>query len=344
MRITTRSQETATGSSSGRATRELEEQVYVDAIDDWVSFRTRGGTSQLDATFAPNTRTPYTDEIQLSYKRDLGRNMSAEINLISRETRDIIEDYDYGLYADPTVYPGPLLDPDSLFLGPDFFGFAGTPTSNFNIMTLPPGNYRDWEGVELIFRKRYSDNWQMISSYNYADADGNTVSDSNFDFAGDVLWLDPRAPGMTSTVPGLVEHLFKVAGSYNFDNGFQLGGTYRWNSGAIVNKTFRAVRRHLPDQVAPPDAFDFAGITDTWVAADSVGQNPIDSSGLFDLRLAYIWSINDRLNADFFVDVFNVFDEQPDLRIEDRQGLPNTGDGLVFVQPRRYFLGARLRF
>ena len=325
--------------------RVLQEQVYVDVIGDWVSYRTRGGIGQLDATFAPTTATPYTDEYQIGYKRDLGHNMSIEANLIHRETRDIIEDYDFGLYTDPSVYPGPIDDPNSLFLGEGFFGFATTPTSNFNIATLPPGNYRDWDGVELIFRKRYSDNWQMLSSYNYADADGNTNSDSNFDFAGDVLWLDPRSPNQDATQPGLIEHLFKVAGSYNFDNGFQIGGAYRWNSGAIISRTQLAFRRHLPDQA---QTFEFAGFTpgvgDEWIAEGAVGGLKMPSYGTLDARLAYLWNVTGRLQTDFFLDIFNILDEQEAVVIQDLTAQPNFGEGLAFVPPRRYFLGARLRF
>ncbi len=333
----------ATNFVGSLTTRILEEQVYIGAVNDWVSFRTRGGVGQLDATFAPTTQTPYTDEIQIGYKSDIGRNMSIEVNVIKRETRDIIEDYDFGLYAGDD-YPGDPNDADSLFLGPDFFGFPTTPTSNFNIATLPPGNARDWDGLEVIFRKRYSDNWQILSSYSYADADGNTSSDSNFDFAGDVLWLDPRAPNLQATLPGLIEHLFKIAGSYNFDNGFQLGGTYRWNSGAIVNNTFLAFRRHLPARVDVADAFDFAGINSRWVSPNSVGQLDMPSYGLLDLRAAYLWNIGDRFQADFFFDIFNVIDDQKAVQIQDLLAEPDYKEGVNFVPPRRFFLGARLRF
>ncbi|MCP4654452.1 MAG: TonB-dependent receptor [bacterium] len=332
----------ATNFVGSLTTREFEEQVYVAALDQWVRYRTRGGASQLDATFAPTTKTPYTDEFTLGYKTDLGHKMSFEVNLIKRETRDIIEDYDYGLYADPSVYPGPVDDPDSFFLGPGFFGFDGTPSSNFNIGTLPPGNFRSWKGLELIFRKRYSDNWQLLSSYNYADAEGNTNSDSNFDFAGDVLWLDPRAPNIEGTQPGLIKHLFKVAGSYNWDNGFQVGGAYRWNSGAIVNITTQSYRRNNPVQVTTP--YEYAGVSEYWVRDDAVGGLENPSYGVLDLRAAFLWNISDKLEADFFLDIFNVMDDQKAVQLYDREAIPEFGTGQRFVDPRRYYLGARLRF
>ncbi len=358
------------GSLTGR---EIEEQVYVDALGDWVNFRFRGGSSVQDAFFAPRIETPVTEEIQIQYKQDLGNNMMFEINLIDRETTGIGEDYgsfyyDEGQYRDllndaiNSDVAGGRGDANNLFffLGPQFFGFnslGDIPTNlNFLIGSLPDNAFRDWQGVELVFRKRYSDNWQLLASYNYADGEGNTNSDANFDGAGDVIFLDPRAPNRTGTLPGLVEHLFKVHGSYNWDNGFQVGGSYRWNSGIILNRNAsQAFSRSLPDRV--DTNFEFGGwpggtFEDTWVAPDALGFYDGESYGVLDVRGSYIWSIGDRAEVDFFLDVFNLFDEQGVIRIQDllpgdgaARGANNGGpDGVNFVEPRRYFVGARLRF
>ena len=36
--------------------------------DQWVTYRVRGGPEQADALFAPTTKTPWTDDVQLSYE------------------------------------------------------------------------------------------------------------------------------------------------------------------------------------------------------------------------------------------------------------------------------------
>ena len=336
------------GSRNGRI---VEEQVFVDALGEWVNFRTRGGPGVRDAFFAPSIDTPVTEELQLQYKQDLGNNMMFEINLIDRETTGIGEDYG-SLYYDPEEYAafGDPNAPGSFFLGAEFFGFDSfedIPTDlNFLVGSLPDGNFRDWQGLELIFRKRYSDNWQLLASYNYADADGNTNSDGNFDGAGDVIFLDPRAPNRTGIQPGLVENLFKVHGSYNWDNGFQLGGSYRWNSGPILNRNGgQAFGRSLPDRVET--AFEAGGVTDNFIAPDAIGFIDGSSYGVLDVRASYLWTLNDRTELDFFADIFNILDEQDVIIVQD---LVTGGDGFNFlegtdfVQPRRYFLGARLRF
>ena len=326
-----------------------EEQLFVNG--EWLTYRTRGGPVQQDAFFAPTTKTPYTDDFTIGYSVDLGRSMSFEANVIKRETRDILEDYDLSLYAlatdGTTLYPGPIDHPDSLWLGLDYFGYDVNPGSNFVIATLAGGT-RDWEGIELVFRKRYSNNWQALASYTLADGSGNTNSDSNADFQGDVIWLDPRAPNQEGTQPGLIEQLFKVAASYRWDNGFQVGGQYRWNSGTIANTTFSASRRNLPIRVTAENAFEFAGITTRWLRPDAVGQFDNPSWGTLDLRGQYNRRLG-KVDAELFLDIFNILDEQKAIRLQDLEagandGSSSFGDGIQFIPPRRYFLGVRFTF
>src|ERR671938_262623 len=54
------------GTTSG-STRE--EQVYIN--NQWLTYRVRGFSPIPDGVFAPATKTPYTDELQLHYERDL---------------------------------------------------------------------------------------------------------------------------------------------------------------------------------------------------------------------------------------------------------------------------------
>jgi hypothetical protein len=331
------------GTLTGRV---RDEQVWVSAIDDWVTFRTRGGAVAQDAFFAPTTKTPYTDDLMIGYQRDLGQNMSFEASAIKRKTKDILEDYDLALYAEQvgggTLYPGPIDDPDSLYLGLDYFGYSENPGSNFVIATLAGGE-RSWEGLELVFRKRFSNKWQALASALFADATGNSNSDSNADFQGDVLFLDPRAPNQEGKQPGAIENLVKLAGSYHFDNGIVLGGQYRWNSGTIASRTFSASRRNLPIRVPAGEEFEYAGINARWLAPDAVGSLTNPSWGTLDARVQYNRAMG-KFEGEFFLDIFNVFDEQGSIRNEDLvagSGAAAFGEGIQFVPPQRYFLGVR---
>ncbi len=329
----------------------LNEQIFFPApINQWVTYRIRGGAVQQDAFFSPTTKTPYTDDFSAGYQVDLGRNMSAEANYTYRRTRDILEDYDLALFAFAidgvsTDYHGPLDDPQSLWLGLEYFGYAQNPGSNFVIGTLNGGK-RNYQGLDLIFRKRYSNNWQLLGSYSYNWAKGNTNSDSNADFQGDVLYLDPLAPDTYRRQPGLIPHVFKVAGSYTTKVGVEFGAAYRWNAGTIASRTEINSGRNLPIQVAAP-GYVYAGVLERWVAPDAIGslQNP--SWGQLDLRAQYKRRFTPAFGTEFFVDIFNVFDNQDSIRNQDLvAGAGNTpfGEPIRFNDPRRFFLGARLTF
>ena len=71
------------------------EQVF--ANDEWVTYRVRGGPQTADALFAPTTKTPWTDDFQLSYETQLGDGRSFMVLYTKRRTRDIIEDYNMAL-------------------------------------------------------------------------------------------------------------------------------------------------------------------------------------------------------------------------------------------------------
>jgi hypothetical protein len=324
----------------------IEEQVWVTALNKYVTYRTRGGPTVQDAFFSPTTQTPYTDDLQFGYAVDLGNNMSFDAVYYNRRSRDILEDYDLELYADPNGYPGPIDDPNSLFLGYDYFGYTENPGSNFVIGTLEGGK-RNFQGLEFVFRKRFANRWQSLLSYNWNDAKGNTNSDSNADFQGDVDYLDPRAPNQYATQPGLIRHLLKGAASYQFDFGLQLGGTFNWNSGTVASRTFLSSGRNLPVRVPATEAFQFAGYTNRWLAPDSVGSLTNPGWGQIDLRAQYNRVLTGDLSAEFFVDLFNVLNNQSAIREQDLvagQGSNAFGDEILWVNPRRAFLGARVKF
>ncbi len=314
-----------------------EEQVFLG--DRWLTWRTRGASGTPDGFFAPTTKTPYTDEFMLGYETSLTEDQSISITYTNRVTEDILEDYNLSLYSDPAVC-------GELCLSLDYFGFDAAPTANFFIATLA-GAKREYDGVEITWRKRRNGDsrWFALASYSYNDATGNSNSDSNADFQGDVLWLDPRAINATGPQPGNVEHLVKLIGSYRFDNGIELGATYFWNSGTIYSETFAAFGRHLPIRV--DTAFEDQGATQRWLVPNSIGNQSTPSFGTLNVRAKYSLDFGDRYTAEFFVDVFNLLDDQATRREQDLSG----GDGVFnfgvpndWVQPRRIFLGARVGF
>jgi outer membrane receptor protein involved in Fe transport len=129
--------------------------------------------------------------------------------------------------------------------------------------------------------------------------------------------------------------------------GLQLGGFFNWNSGTFASNTFLASGRNLPFRVPANAAFEYAGITERWIAPDSVGTLRNPGWGTFDLRVQYNRNLVDTMGVEFFVDLFNITNNQGAIREQDLvagSGSNPYGSEIQWVTPRRAFIGARLKF
>lgn len=324
----------------------LDEQIFLG--DRWLTFRTRGGPKTPDALISPSTKTPYTDEFMLGWATSLGKDYTLSASYTKRRTRDILEDFDLGLYSDPTLTvataPEGYAAPGSAYYIPySYFGYSAKPNSNYVIGTLPGGK-RDYQGVEISLTKAKRDNWQGAASYTFNDAKGNTNSDSNADFQGDWVALDPRAPNAYGPQPGNIKHQVKGYGSYFFDNGLEFSGVFNWNSGVLYSRTQLISGRNLPIM---DDPYLNGGVVDTFISPGAIGSLTGPSYYTLDVRLKYQYKFGASQKVEFFLDVFNILDKQsPTSRqgIVAGSGAYKFGDETAWIEPRRLYLGARYSF
>jgi len=319
------------------------EQIYVNG--QWITFRTRGPG---DADISPSTKTPYTDEALIGFSTTIGQDIGFSISATNRKTRDIMEDYDLSLYADPTctqvdcgthgaTYPG-----SPLYLGLDYFGYGANPGTNYVIGTLKGGK-RDYNGLEIVVTKYKTENWFGQLSYTYNDAKGNTNSDGNADFQGDWVAIDPRAPNMYGPQAGNIEHQFKAYGAYDFDFGLQVSGVFNWNSGSLYTPADVVQNRYLPPMST---GYTYAGVTDTWVLPGFVGSGENPDYYTFDMRFKYDLELAFG-EVELFLDVFNVLNQQFKTQVvANRAGSGQYAyqQANQWVAPRRAYLGARFSF
>jgi hypothetical protein len=320
----------------------LDEQVFIG--DRWLTYRTRGGPKTPDALFAPSTKTPYTDEFLIGYATTFGTDLSLSVTYTERQTRDILEDYDLALYADPNgdTSNGYADQNSDLYLPYSYFGYDGKPNSNYVIATLAGGK-RNYKGFEVTLQKQKSNNWQGMLSYTHNAAKGNTNSDSNADFQGDWLALDPRAPNAYGNQPGNIEHQFKAFGTYFFDWGLELSGVFNWNSGVAYSRTQLIASRHLP---LMDDPYEWGGVVDTWIASGMIGSETAPAYYTLDVRAKYNYELPVG-KLEFFLDVFNILDKQSattEQDLFDGDGVYAFGEATDWVEPRRAYLGVRYSF
>ena len=197
-----------------------------------------------------------------------------------------------------------------------------------------------------MYRKRLSNRWQAPASYNWNDGKGNSNSDGNADFQGDVLFLDPRAPNQYGTQPGLIRHLVEGRRFVHLADGPAVRRHVRLELRRSHQPHVPGVDRNLPIRVLSAEAYSFGGTTQRWIAPDTVGayQNP--GYATFDLRTQYNKRVG-KYNYEVFVDMFNLFNAQSTILENDLVaglGTVPFGGEVQWVLPRRAFLGARVRF
>lgn len=324
----------------------LDEQIYLG--DRWLTFRTRGGPKTPDALISPSTKTPYTDEFMLGWATSMGKDYTVSVSYTKRVTKDILEDFDLGLYSDPTLTvataPEGYAAPGSKYYIPySYFGYNGKPNSNYVIGTLP-GAKRDYQGIEVSLTKAKRDNWQGAASYTYNDAKGNSNSDSNADFQGDWVALDPRAPNAYGPQPGNIKHQFKAYGTYFLNSGLEFSGVFNWNSGVLYSRTQLISGRNLPMMDAP---YLEGGVTDTWITKGSVGSQTGPSYFTLDARLKYMLKLDGGHKVELFLDAFNILDKQSatsHMPLVAGSGAYKFGEANAWVEPRRFYLGGRYSF
>ncbi|MDU0111995.1 hypothetical protein RT723_03050 [Psychrosphaera aquimarina] len=88
-----------------------------------------------DAFFAPTTKTPYTDEFLVGYSTNLTEDTNISVTYTNHATRDILEDYDLGVYTE-----GGQLWGSDLALPLSYFGYTENPGSNYVLATLEAVN------------------------------------------------------------------------------------------------------------------------------------------------------------------------------------------------------------
>jgi outer membrane receptor protein involved in Fe transport len=128
----------------------------------------------------PNIKSPYLDELNIGIERELFKDVKLGVRYIKKWDRDLIEDVDRN-----------ALNLDALMRGDDIFSvwtnYAPVTTTDTydnstvtfwdtidpymawsGFITNPPGAKRDYDGVEVVLDKRFSNNWSMNASYVYA--------------------------------------------------------------------------------------------------------------------------------------------------------------------------------
>ena len=262
-----------------------------------------GGPTPVD----PDLKGQYIDEYLLGYEREVGHGLTLGIQGSYRDLGRVVEDFlvdaANGVYA--ISNPGEGLGRTIYFY--DYAAVAGQKAT------------REFTGVEINARKRFTAGWQLYASYLWSELEGNYDGvfqastgqlDPNINSAFDYADFFLNADGKLSNDR---EHSVKINGSYTFQNdavdGLTLGTSAYWRSGT------------------PLTAYGYSFGYSNWeyylTPRGSLGRNPDDYE--INLHADYPFKFGNGREISVIVDVFNVLNRQALTIYDQRYNLESDG-------------------
>jgi hypothetical protein len=290
----------------------------------------------------PDLESQYLEEVIIGYEHQIRPDVAVGAKLIWREYGQVIEDF---VCRDDYTY----------CIGNPGEGIMSEVFTYDVSRTFPaPEAQRDFQGVQLEFNKRYSENWQLMASYLWSEIEGNfdggyapftnVGADPNISAAYD--YWDHFTDGMNLervTNQGPLsndrEHQFRASGYYVTDFKLSIGGTAYYRTGTPLT------RYGFSDGYGRYEFF----LTER----GAEGRTP----DIYEADLHFGYPLEfDRLTVHFLLDVFSVLNAQRPILVDQRWGFEqadnasptpvnaNYGKPILRTPPTTFRAGVRLSF
>lgn len=322
-----------------------------------------------------NLKTPYQDELTVSFERELWPETALKLSWIHRRFEDQLQDvdlnhypFDYGRCVTPTKHNlrtldtsvrdgkiddcsggfGVLIDDtswpsDNILYGrpdgyPDLYSYNPGWGSIFQIGNSNTARY---DAVVLEFVRRQYRNWQMDASYTYSEAKGD-AEDFNSWLGDDRTTFDAERGWLSYDQ----RHVVKLNATVVTPGGFRLGAAASWQSGLPYSVM---VARTSVDAVAPQ--YEGLGVSTPTVRFQYPTRRRNDHRNRswwnVDVKVDKSFAFRRGATMDFSLEVYNLFDEKRYVIYSPfgGYGAEVNGQNDAYVTTGRQFqLGMRVAF
>jgi len=327
---------------------------------------------------APGTKSPYTDQFEVSLQRQLFRDYSIEGTVIYKQSKDFIAFQGYNdMTGEPwqwesnpyTTYTGyktkvwtivqkdyngdGKVDIDDSKFVIDHTARQATNLNSFNGEDVN----RRYTGLQLVLNKRYANRWQGLFSANWAKTRGisSRTIDQNWYIDGPMIMdnafgtsLNDFQNNLSGPSPMTPELMLKANGSYTIpvveaDFGFR----WRFDTGRpfwpVENVSSFATWMQGDAPNPATNGIYLTGDTNTRiVAADVSDPSWTPNTSIVDLSLGKTFRAVRNTSINLTLDVLNAFNEGSPNIIGFRQ--PDYGRVYSITQPRTYRGGVKIMF
>lgn len=268
--------------------------------------------------------TMYSNQASIGFQRQFGQAMAVEADYAWTGSRRDVFVRNSNLSYNPVTranYP--------------FNEVSRLPYPNFGLVpTYYSAGRSDYHGLQTVFTKRFSDNWQASATYTFAGFwDATAAPSVGFEVAPDLG--GEYTLGFTDQ-----RHRAVVNGIWQLPYGFQLSGLYFYGSGARFSTVYGADLRGVgvggENRLRP---------NGTIVPRNNFVGKPVHR---FDMRVQRRFAIRGRLGVDGMFEVFNLlnhanFGSYTTVEVSAAYGRPSQNTNVAY-QPRMAQFGFRFSF
>lgn len=283
-----------------------------------IFVRAEGGDNAV--VFKNDMVAPNMHEVTFGVQREVFDNSAVAVDFTFRRRQNMFEDDESNVIWNER--------------GDNAVGFRNNdPRFVFSVGT-PAEAMGQYIGVDFIYEKRLSDNWQAYLTYTLSQVEGTT--EGYVTYAFDNYTQREFEYGYLADD---VRHKLRATLSYDLPYGFQVGGTGIYQSGRPLTKFFLNNFYGSFDDKRAPAGFDPKDVNDP---DDDVEFRTPDT---FFLNARVAWRLKELTTQDIWLiaDLFNVLNTRPPTGFETRD-LPTFGQAQGRGSPMSANLAVRYQF
>ncbi len=305
-----------------------------------ISEEWRTSDDSWEAQVAPGTKNQFVDQFTVGFEREIGHDMSFSTTFIHKRTGNILINipvdrttgqpfqYDRVPYTtnngqNVQLYSIVLKDynGDGAITGDDVQWISDNTDSQVRNLDDLDGiePHRNYDGLQFVLTRRFSNRAQMLASYLYSDSNG-IAHRGDFPFQdvnieGPMIMDTTFFSSMNNSInnlegplPFTPKHEFKLSGSYlvpKIDMDFGIRMRYHSGRPILFLEDFPIIASWNFDD-PPPGAVIEPG-SPILVGMDPKNPNFLPSATIFDLRFAKEFNFGGNQSIIGSIDAFNIF-------------------------------------
>lgn len=295
-------------------------------------------------TIDPNLTADRTDELLISFDKQLSNDLAVSISYIWRKYSNFnwsdTNNWDYTNYSAVSWTPPASSCPTGASCPTVTYYQPTNQTAPVDyVLTNQQGYWRNYGGLELSARKRMSKNWMMNASLAYNSAPVHYTQGQGYEDPTNVFSsIDggQYAPESTSSGLGNVfvnqKWIYRMSGAYTLP---------WWKIALAANYTYRTGNPFVRSVTSPTRPFS-AGQTAVYL--DVRGDVRLPNYQNVDFKVSKPFTFFNRVKAEASLDVFNLLNGNTTLSQRGIENASNANTISQLLAPRVLRFGVRVTF